>query len=167
MLFLDIEIDNAFEVLVLASDGLWDVVPNEVSILSLEDFLCFSVCIYFFSLLIFFSFLYNEQDAVSLARAEEEPEDAARKLMEVAFSRGSADNITCVVVKFNHGDLEAEANPETEAEAKPETEAEAKPETEAEAKPEAEAEAKPEAEAETETTPSTIPSEEDNKKEEV
>lgn len=63
-------IDEQFELLVLASDGLWDVVPNE--------------------------------DAISLARTEEEPETAARKLTEAAFTRGSADNITCIVVKFHH-----------------------------------------------------------------
>ncbi|KAK1399446.1 Protein-serine/threonine phosphatase [Heracleum sosnowskyi] len=62
-------IDEEFELLVLASDGLWDVVPNE--------------------------------DAVSLATSEEEPEAAARKLTETAFTRGSADNITCIVVKFH------------------------------------------------------------------
>ncbi|PSS28804.1 Protein like [Actinidia chinensis var. chinensis] len=67
----DLEIDEEFELLVLASDGLWDVVPNE--------------------------------DAVALAQTEEEPEAAARKLMETAFTRGSADNITCIVVKFHHG----------------------------------------------------------------
>ncbi|KAF5732414.1 Phosphatase 2C 76 isoform 1 [Tripterygium wilfordii] len=64
------EIDEEFELLVLASDGLWDVVPNE--------------------------------DAVSLAQTVEEPEAAARKLAEAAFTRGSADNITCIVVKFHH-----------------------------------------------------------------
>ncbi|WOG90831.1 hypothetical protein DCAR_0310077 [Daucus carota subsp. sativus] len=58
------------ELLVLASDGLWDVVPNE--------------------------------DAVALAINEEEPMAAARKLTDTAFTRGSADNITCIVVKFNH-----------------------------------------------------------------
>ncbi|KAJ7965378.1 Protein phosphatase 2C [Quillaja saponaria] len=63
------EIDDEFELLVLASDGLWDVVPND--------------------------------DAVSLARTEEEPEAAARKLTEAAFTRGSADNITCIVVRFH------------------------------------------------------------------
>lgn len=66
----DQEICEEFELLVLASDGLWDVVPNE--------------------------------DAVSLARTEEEAEAAARKLAETAYSRGSADNITCIVVKFHH-----------------------------------------------------------------
>lgn len=64
------ELDEEFELLVLASDGLWDVVPNE--------------------------------DAVTLALSEEEPELAARKLIETAFSRGSADNITCIVVRLYH-----------------------------------------------------------------
>lgn len=71
-------IDEEFELLVLASDGLWDVVPNE--------------------------------DAVSLATSEEEPEAAARKLTETAFTRGSADNITCIVVKF-HLDKSNPADP--------------------------------------------------------
>ncbi|KAK3219010.1 hypothetical protein Dsin_012980 [Dipteronia sinensis] len=66
----DQEIDEEIELLVLASDGLWDVVPND--------------------------------DAVALARTEEEPESAARKLTETAFTRGSADNITCIVVRFHH-----------------------------------------------------------------
>ncbi|KAJ4843429.1 hypothetical protein Tsubulata_021597 [Turnera subulata] len=68
--FQDVEVDEDFELLVLASDGLWDVVPNE--------------------------------DAVSIAQTEEEPEAAARKLTEAAFTRGSADNITCIVVRFHH-----------------------------------------------------------------
>lgn len=68
------EINEEFELLVLASDGLWDVVANE--------------------------------DAVSLAQTEEEPEAAARKLTETAFTRGSADNITCIVVKLHHGGKE-------------------------------------------------------------
>lgn len=74
----DQEIDEELELLVLASDGLWDVVPNE--------------------------------DAISLAQAEEEPEAAARKLTETAFTRGSADNITCIVVKFNHKKAEPEGS---------------------------------------------------------
>ncbi|ERN02988.1 probable protein phosphatase 2C 76 [Amborella trichopoda] len=64
------EVTEDLECLVLASDGLWDVVPNE--------------------------------DAVSLAKTVEEPEAAARKLTETAYMRGSADNITCVVVRFHH-----------------------------------------------------------------
>ncbi|XP_038903569.1 probable protein phosphatase 2C 76 isoform X1 [Benincasa hispida] len=66
----DLEVDKDIELLVLASDGLWDVVRNE--------------------------------DAVSVAGKEDEPEAAARKLTEAAFTRGSADNITCIVVKFHH-----------------------------------------------------------------
>ncbi|QHO47588.1 hypothetical protein HN51_016948 [Arachis hypogaea] len=66
----DQEIDEQTELLILASDGLWDVVPND--------------------------------DAIALACTEEEPEAAARKLTEAAFSRGSADNITCIVVRFHH-----------------------------------------------------------------
>uniref|UniRef100_A0A5B7ASA9 protein-serine/threonine phosphatase n=1 Tax=Davidia involucrata TaxID=16924 RepID=A0A5B7ASA9_DAVIN len=73
-------IDEELELLVLASDGLWDVVPNE--------------------------------DAVSLARTEEEPEAAAQKLTETAFSRGSTDNITCIVVKFHHQKAADPADPE-------------------------------------------------------
>ncbi|KAF3334987.1 putative protein phosphatase 2C 52 isoform X1 [Carex littledalei] len=64
------EITDELEFLILASDGLWDVVPNE--------------------------------DAVLLVRGEEEPEAAARKLTETAYMRGSADNITCIVVKLHH-----------------------------------------------------------------
>ncbi|KAK1320641.1 putative protein phosphatase 2C 52 [Acorus calamus] len=64
------EVDEELEFMVLASDGLWDVVPNE--------------------------------DAVMLAGSEDEPEAAARKLTEAAYTRGSADNITCIVVRFHH-----------------------------------------------------------------
>ncbi|KAK0592355.1 hypothetical protein LWI29_017683 [Acer saccharum] len=66
----DQEIDEEIELLLLASDGLWDEVCND--------------------------------DAVELARTEEEPESAALKLTETAFTWGSADNITCIVVRFHH-----------------------------------------------------------------
>lgn len=64
-----------------------------------------------FKWLIFYFFLnvFNK-DAVSLARMEEEPEAAARKLTEVAFSRGSADNITCIVVRFHHDKSDADSS---------------------------------------------------------
>ncbi|KAH9307880.1 hypothetical protein KI387_035791 [Taxus chinensis] len=64
-------IKDDVDCLVIASDGLWDVVSNE--------------------------------DAVSLVKSIEDPEAAARKLTETAFNKGSADNITCVVVRFNQG----------------------------------------------------------------
>ena len=38
------------------------------------------------------------QEEVSLVKSIEDPEAAARKLTEPAFAKGSADNITCVVV---------------------------------------------------------------------
>nr|ABK22639.1 unknown [Picea sitchensis] len=63
-------IKDDVEFLVIASDGLWDVISNE--------------------------------DAVSLVKSIEDPEAAARKLTETAYAKGSADNITCVVVRFNH-----------------------------------------------------------------
>ncbi|XP_071734097.1 probable protein phosphatase 2C member 13, mitochondrial [Rutidosis leptorrhynchoides] len=89
------ELDEEVEMLVLASDGLWDVVPNE--------------------------------DAVSLALLEEEPESAARKLIETAFSRGSADNITCIVVRLYHEPTikpEPQTLSETKNEVQTETETE-------------------------------------------
>ncbi|GJZ55121.1 probable protein phosphatase 2C 76 [Tanacetum coccineum] len=67
------ELGEEFELLVLASDGLWDVVPND--------------------------------DAVSIAQSEEEPEAAAKKLIETAFSNGSSDNITCIVVNLYHDSI--------------------------------------------------------------
>ncbi|KAJ7531731.1 hypothetical protein O6H91_14G056400 [Diphasiastrum complanatum] len=59
------------EFLILASDGLWDVVSN--------------------------------QDAVAFAKSFLDPEEAARRLSEEAFSKGSADNITTIVVRFHYG----------------------------------------------------------------
>eukprot|EP00268_Persea_americana_P058947 TRINITY_DN7176_c0_g1_i1.p1 TRINITY_DN7176_c0_g1~~TRINITY_DN7176_c0_g1_i1.p1 ORF type:complete len:325 (-),score=89.50 TRINITY_DN7176_c0_g1_i1:492-1466(-) len=64
-------IDNSLEFLILASDGLWDVVTNE--------------------------------EAVSMIKSIEDPEEAAKRLMQEAYQRGSADNITCVVVRFLAG----------------------------------------------------------------
>lgn len=58
------------EFLIMASDGLWDVVTN--------------------------------QDAVSLIHDIMDPEKAAKRLTDEAYSRGSADNISCVVIRFKH-----------------------------------------------------------------
>ncbi|KAL5974080.1 putative protein phosphatase 2C 59 [Asimina triloba] len=65
-------VDSSLEFLILASDGLWDVVTNE--------------------------------EAVSMIKSIEDPELAARRLMQEAIQRGSADNITCVVVRFLVGE---------------------------------------------------------------
>ncbi|KAK4491040.1 hypothetical protein RD792_001761 [Penstemon davidsonii] len=62
------KVDNTLEFLILASDGLWDVVTNE--------------------------------EAVSMTKPIKEPEEAAKRLMQEAYQRGSADNITVVVVRF-------------------------------------------------------------------
>ncbi|KAG2310459.1 hypothetical protein Bca52824_022016 [Brassica carinata] len=126
----DLEIDHEAEFLVLASDGLWDVVTNE--------------------------------DAVSLAQSEEDPVAAARKLTDTAFTRGSADNITCIVVKFHHDKTESETKPEAEpeepeqnpkAELQPQSNPNAEPETESnlksDMKPDAIPDTKPETEPET------------------
>ncbi|XP_076948221.1 putative protein phosphatase 2C member 13, mitochondrial [Bidens hawaiensis] len=120
------ELDEEFELLVLASDGLWDVVPNE--------------------------------DAVSLALLEEEPESAARKLVETAFSRGSADNITCIVVRFYHvkaTEPETKTEPEKATEMETETEPETTTETTTKAEPETIAEPATKTEPETATEPET------------
>ncbi|KAJ9552950.1 hypothetical protein OSB04_016995 [Centaurea solstitialis] len=119
------ELDEEFELLVLASDGLWDVVPNE--------------------------------DAVQLALLEEEPESAARKLIETAFSRGSADNITCIVVRLYHEPSAATARefkpqPEsTQSETEIKIEAQSQPETETQIVLETETATETETETETET----------------
>ncbi|CAK9857119.1 unnamed protein product [Sphagnum jensenii] len=63
-------IEEGVDFLILASDGLWDVVTN--------------------------------QEAVSMVLSIEDAEEAANKLTEEAYRRGSADNITCLIVRFNH-----------------------------------------------------------------
>ncbi|WOL02125.1 putative protein phosphatase 2C 52 [Canna indica] len=75
-------VNEELDLLVLASDGLWDVIPNE--------------------------------DVIALARMEEEAEAAARKLTLTAFSRGSADNITCIVVRFHHDKPDADSTSASE-----------------------------------------------------
>lgn len=67
---------------------------------------CF-IGVFCFSNQISLLFCVVYQDAVSLARTEEEPEAAARKLTGTAFARGSADNITSIVVRFHHDKAES------------------------------------------------------------
>ncbi|MED6193632.1 putative protein phosphatase 2C 59 [Stylosanthes scabra] len=62
------KVDSSLEFLILASDGLWDVVSNE--------------------------------EAVNMVKPIQDAEEAANKLLKEASQRGSADNITCVVVRF-------------------------------------------------------------------
>ncbi|CAL0327163.1 unnamed protein product [Lupinus luteus] len=62
------KVDSSLEFLILASDGLWDVVSNE--------------------------------EAVAMVKPIEDAAEAAKTLLIEASKRGSADNITCVVVRF-------------------------------------------------------------------
>lgn len=55
----------------------------------------------FFSALSTWCFLL--QDAVSMVQAIDDAQHAATKLTSEAYNKGSADNITCVVVRFHHG----------------------------------------------------------------
>jgi len=64
------EVSSDLEYLILATDGLWDVVRNE--------------------------------DAIAILKAEDGPQAGAVKLTEIAYSRRSADNITCIVAQFHH-----------------------------------------------------------------
>lgn len=100
------------------------------------------------------------QDAVSLAQSEEEPEAAARKLTDTAFTRGSADNITCIVVKFRHDKTEStKSEPNPNAEPEPEPNPNAEMELESNPNPELKTESDPKAEAEPEheTMPDSKP----------
>jgi protein phosphatase 1L len=63
-------ITSDVEFLVLASDGLWDVVSN--------------------------------QDAVTMVQNIQDAQEAAKRLTDEAYKKGSADNITCVVIRFHH-----------------------------------------------------------------
>lgn len=64
------EVTSEDEFLVLASDGLWDVV--------------------------------KDQDAIDMVQQTLDAEEAAKFLTQEAYRRGSADNITCLVVRFLH-----------------------------------------------------------------
>jgi protein phosphatase 1L len=66
----ELDITSSVEFLLLASDGLWDVVTN--------------------------------QDAVTMVKNISDAEEAAKRLTDEAFKKGSADNITCVVIRFHH-----------------------------------------------------------------
>lgn len=63
------EIDGV-QFLIIASDGLWNVVSNK--------------------------------DAVDIVQGISDTEAASRKLIEEAYARGSSDNITCVIVRFEN-----------------------------------------------------------------
>lgn len=61
---------EGFDFMILASDGLWNVISNK--------------------------------EAVAIVQNIGDAEAASRKLIQDAFARGSNDNITCVVVRFDN-----------------------------------------------------------------
>jgi len=63
------ELNKDHEFLILATDGVWDVINNE--------------------------------EAVQMIHQESNPQKAASHLTEVAINRGSTDNISCTVIRFN------------------------------------------------------------------
>lgn len=63
------ELTTDHEFLILATDGIWDVMNNE--------------------------------EAIQMIHQELDPQKAASYLTEVALSRGSADNISCTVIRFS------------------------------------------------------------------
>ncbi|KAF8097098.1 hypothetical protein N665_0294s0004 [Sinapis alba] len=44
--------------------------------------------------------VFSNEEAVAVVKEVEEPEESTKKLVGEAIKRGSADNITCVVVRF-------------------------------------------------------------------
>ncbi len=89
-------IEEGVDFLVLASDGLWDVVTNDEAVEIVAKI-----------------FKPKEADAEEAANEltkeakilnakEADAEEAANKLTKVAYQKGSADNITCLIVRFNH-----------------------------------------------------------------
>jgi len=62
------ELNESHEFIVLATDGVWDVMTNE--------------------------------EVVQMVREEQDTERAASTLTSTAVTRGSTDNISCVVVRF-------------------------------------------------------------------
>ncbi|CAH2073193.1 unnamed protein product [Thlaspi arvense] len=44
--------------------------------------------------------VFSNEEAVAMVKEVEDPEESAKKLVREAIKRGSADNITCVVVRF-------------------------------------------------------------------
>ena len=87
-------VDSSLEFLILASDGLWDVVTNEVKretfrhqkIKGSRKAAHLKLSIWL-------------QEAVGMVKPILDSEQAAKRLLAEASQRGSAD-ITCVVVRF-------------------------------------------------------------------
>lgn len=93
--------DSSLEFLILASDGLWDVVTNEVNTKSFIHHLqFFHRCTSLEAKHALPCILNCVQEAVAMVKPILDSEQAAKTLLAEASQRGSADNITCVVVRF-------------------------------------------------------------------
>ncbi|TYH55061.1 hypothetical protein ES332_D09G213400v1 [Gossypium tomentosum] len=82
------ELNNGDEFLILASDGLWDVVSNEVA--------CGVVrrCLY--------SQMTKRKSSLQFVDGNRRAEAAVAMLVELAIARGSQDNISVIVVDFRN-----------------------------------------------------------------
>lgn len=72
--FHQLEITDKDEFLILASDGLWDVVSTDLAVQRAKE-----------------AFVMHKT-----------PDEAAEELCELALKLGSSDNVTIVVVQFTH-----------------------------------------------------------------
>ena len=66
-------LDSTAEFLVLASDGLWDVLSNQDAVTLVRD----------------------------MVQKDNDVEGAAGKLTQEAINRGSNDNVSCVIIRFS------------------------------------------------------------------
>ncbi|KAK3230509.1 hypothetical protein Dsin_002390 [Dipteronia sinensis] len=78
--------------LIIASDGLWNVISNTQNQKIKNEVLSWHSKMA----------VLGKKDAVAIAQEETDAEAASRKLIKEAYARGSSDNITCVVVWFEN-----------------------------------------------------------------
>lgn len=78
------ELTNGDEFLILASDGLWDVVSNEVACGVVRQ--CLN------------SQMTKRKSSLEFVDGNRRAEAAAAMLVELAIARGSQDNISVIVV---------------------------------------------------------------------
>ena len=85
------------EVVILATDGLWDVISNQESITLIKDTMAspFSALVSVGPLCVYLA----AGQSVN-GWAAQDAEKAAKKLTDEAYARGSNDNISCVVLRF-------------------------------------------------------------------
>lgn len=85
-------VDGSYDLLVLASDGLWKVINIFLKFSSRN---CVSLSSDISSIQVM-----DNQEAVDIARRVKDPQKAAKQLTAEALKRDSKDDISCVVVRF-------------------------------------------------------------------